>query len=131
MKFRWTFSMLHSPYGCMLGKPFRNANILQVLLSARRPRELMHVYLAKGALATTAIDGNTLTEAEARKRVDGIKDLPPSKAYLGVEIDNIINLTNTVLGECQRGEVPRVDVGLIKRFTNRELVLVYLPPIRK
>jgi len=31
-------------------------------------KELMKVYLAKGALATTAIEGNTLTEHEVRQR---------------------------------------------------------------
>lgn len=87
-----------------------------VALSPSAAQELMKVYLAKGALATTAIEGNTLSEAEARKRVDGIKDLPPSKAYLGVEIDNIIKASNAVLLECKRGETPVLDGALIKRF---------------
>jgi Fic family protein len=87
-----------------------------VALSPSAAAELMKVYLAKGALATTAIEGNTLSEAEARKRVEGIKDLPPSKAYLGVEIDNIVKVSNAVLGECQRGEVPKLDSELIKWF---------------
>ena len=38
-----------------------------VALSPTAASELMQVYLAKGALATTAIEGNTLTEAEARQ----------------------------------------------------------------
>ena len=47
------------------------------------------IYLAKGALATTAIEGNTLSEDEARARIDGELELPPSRQYLGQEIDNI------------------------------------------
>lgn len=52
--------------------------------------ELRAVYLAKGAHATTAIEGNTLTEDEARKRIAGELPLPPSLEYLGQEIDNVV-----------------------------------------
>jgi Fic family protein len=48
------------------------------------------VYLAKGVLATTAIEGNTLTESEVIKHLEGKLKLPPSKEYLAKEIDNII-----------------------------------------
>lgn len=51
---------------------FKCDHLAGVALNPDAARELMNVYLAKGALATTAIEGNTLTEAEARKRVDGI-----------------------------------------------------------
>ena len=103
---RFNLDLQHAPFTLWLlaGEAVSKCEHLAgVALSPPVARELMKVYLAKGALATTAIKGNTLTEAEARKRVDGIKDLPPSKAYLGVEIDNIIKLTNTVLSECQAG----------------------------
>ena len=52
--------------------------------------EAIHkLYLAKGALATTAIEGNTLSEEEVRARIEGALELPPSQEYLGLEIDNI------------------------------------------
>jgi Fic family protein len=50
---------------------------------------LHRLYLAKGALATTAIEGNTLTEKEVLQQLEGKLKLPRSKAYLGQEIDNI------------------------------------------
>lgn len=54
-------------------------------------RDLMHrVYLAKGAAATTAIEGNTLTEEEVRGLLDKTIELPPSKEYLAREVDNVI-----------------------------------------
>ena len=56
--------------------------------------ELLKVYLAKGAMATTAIEGNTLTEEEVRRRLEGKLELPPSKEYLGREIDNFIEAVN-------------------------------------
>jgi Fic family protein len=92
-----------------------------VALSPEAAADLMKVYLAKGALATTAIEGNTLTEAEAMKRVEGIKDLPPSKAYLGVEVDNIIKASNEVLVQCRRNEAPELTSELIKSFNSKVL----------
>jgi Fic family protein len=59
-------------------------------------RELYRVFLAKGVLATTAIEGNTLTEEEVLKRLDGQLQLPPSKQYLGQEVDNIIEACNLI-----------------------------------
>ena len=56
------------------------------------------LYLAKGALATTAIEGNTLTEKEVLQHLEGRLDLPPSKEYLAREIDNIVKACN-IIGE--------------------------------
>ena len=42
-------------------------------------KKLYSIFLAKGVLATTAIEGNTLTEAEVLKRIEGELKLPPSK----------------------------------------------------
>jgi Fic family protein len=53
-------------------------------------QDLSQVYLAKGALATTAIEGNTLSEDEVKRHLEGKLKLPPSKEYLGKEIDNIL-----------------------------------------
>jgi Fic family protein len=55
----------------------------------------MHsLYLAKGALATTAIEGNTLTEEEAIAHIEGNLKLPPSREYLAKELENIIKSCN-------------------------------------
>jgi Fic family protein len=99
-----------------------------VALGPDAATELMKVYLAKGAHATTAIEGNTLTEAEARKRIDGIKDLPPSKAYLGVEIDNIIKSSNEILRLCRSNEVPELRPELINKFNSEVLDGLSLDP---
>lgn len=65
-------------------------HILGVPLRPDTSQELHTIYLAKGVHATTAIEGNTLTEAEVEKRMQGKLDLPKSRAYLGIEIDNIV-----------------------------------------
>ncbi len=59
--------------------------------------EVHKVYLYKGALATTAIEGNTLSDEEARDYLDGKLELPPSKEYLGKEIDNIVAAFNRIM----------------------------------
>jgi Fic family protein len=60
------------------------------LLRPDAASELLRVYLVRGALATTAIEGNTLSEEQARKIADGELRLPPSQEYLGREIENIL-----------------------------------------
>ena len=68
---------------------------------------LHSLYLAKGALATTAIEGNTLSEEEVRERIDGTLKLPPSREYLGREIDNIVAVCNTLADELyERNRIP-------------------------
>lgn len=58
--------------------------------------KLHRVYLAKGALATTAIEGNTLSEEDALAQVEGKLKLPPSKEYLSRELENVIFATNVI-----------------------------------
>jgi len=58
---------------------------------------LHQLLLAKGVRATTAIEGNTLSEEEVRQRIEGRLRLPPSREYLGREVDNILGATNEIL----------------------------------
>lgn len=59
----------------------------------------MQVYLAKGFLATTAIEGNTLSEDEVRRILDHDLRLPPSRQYLQQEIENVLHAYNRVKEE--------------------------------
>ena len=59
-------------------------------------QEFHRLYLAKGAWATTAIEGNTLSEEQVRARIEGSLKLPPSQEYLGQEIDNIVAAVNEI-----------------------------------
>jgi Fic family protein len=89
-------------------------------------QRMLLVYLAKGALATTAIEGNTLTEKEVEKRIQGELELPPSKEYLGQEIDNIVDAYNLIGKRLLDSDFPdRLSVEQIKEY-NR-LVLRDLP----
>jgi Fic family protein len=58
--------------------------------------EVHQIFLAKGAGATTAIEGNTLTEEEVLRHIRGTLELPPSQAYLMQEVDNIVDACNAI-----------------------------------
>ena len=68
--------------------------------------EMLHqLYLAKGAAATTAIEGNTLSEAEVLKAVEGKLEVPPSKEYLKQEVENIIAVCNDITKKLADGSL--------------------------
>ncbi len=56
--------------------------------------ELHKIYLTKGILATTAIEGNTLSEEQVRLAVEGTLNLPKSQQYLHTEVQNILDVCN-------------------------------------
>lgn len=88
-------------------------------------RALHDIYLAKGVSGTTAIEGNTLSEEEVLARIKGELELPPSKEYLGKEIDNIIEACNQINESIFDGSSGAIEFEGILRFN--ELVLKGLP----
>lgn len=78
--------------------------------------ELHTIFLTKGVYATTSIEGNTLTEEEVRKRIEGELELAPSREYQGQEVDNIIAACNLVTSQLSRGEQIDLDVPTIDVF---------------
>jgi Fic family protein len=82
---------------------------------------LHQLYLAKGVLATTAIEGNTLTEAEVLDIVEGKADIPPSKEYLKTEIENILRACNDMLPEIQSGNIAPLTPDLICEYNRMVL----------
>ena len=73
-------------------------HIARVPLRPKTAEDLYTLYLAKGVLASTAIEGNTLSEEEVLKHLEGKLKLPPSRQYLTKEIDNIVEACNLILG---------------------------------
>jgi len=79
-------------------------------------RRLLLVSLTKGAQATTAIEGNTLSEEEIEQVVEG-KSLPPSKQYQEQEVRNILEAFNILLQEVAvQGYAERISADLLRRF---------------
>src|SRR5947207_5877512 len=67
----------------------KSEHLAGVPLHPKTARKLHDVYLAKGVLATTAIEGNTLSEEEVLQHLEGKLKLPKSREYLAQEITNI------------------------------------------
>lgn len=83
---------------------------------------LLHlVFLAKGIMATTAIEGNTLSEKEVEQRIKGDLQLPPSKEYLGREVDNVLRAANSILPDAVNGAQGALSTADIKNY-NREIL---------
>ncbi len=103
-------------------------HIAGVPLKPATAKRLHNLYLAKGALATTAIEGNTLSEEEALKRVEGKLTLPPSREYLGKEIDNIVGACNEILRAAMADGPVRLVPDAIKGFNRAALLGLAVAP---
>lgn len=78
--------------------------------------ELYRVFLAKGAFATTSIEGNTLSEEEVRLRLEGKLALPKSREYLGREVDNVIEACSEIFQDVVEGHPLELTPERIKHF---------------
>jgi Fic family protein len=102
--------------------------VANVMVSPEVGAKLHWLYLAKGVAATTAIEGNTLSEKEVRQRIKTRRPLPKSKEYLGKEIDNIVDACNLVAKEMiVDGLDCTITPGQIKRFNEMVLRGLGLP----
>lgn len=79
----------------------KSQHVERALLSPAVSQEMMTVYLARGVMATTAIEGNSLSEGEVRAILDGDLELPPSRQYLQREVENVISAYNKALDELE------------------------------
>lgn len=100
-------------------------HIAGALLEPKTALQMQLLYLAKGARATTAIEGNTLSEEQVQAHIAGELELPESKEYLGQEIDNVVDACNMIADSHFQGEGVALCVDEIKEFDR--LVLKDLP----
>ncbi len=115
----FSIDLRHAPYTLWmnLGEAASKCeHIAGVPLRPDVAQRLHEVYLAKGAQATTAIEGNTLTEEEVRQHIRGKLTLPPSKEYLKQEVDNIITACNAIGENLIRGGNATITVDLIRKM---------------
>jgi Fic family protein len=91
-------------------------SISNIPLKPEYRRRLLEVSLIKGAQATTAIEGNTLSEEEIVKIQEGWK-LPESREYQEIEVRNVLEAFNTLLNEIVfQHEEKMLTPEVIKRF---------------
>jgi Fic family protein len=100
-------------------------HIAGVPIQPESEQELLHVFLAKGVQATTAIEGNTLSEEQVRQHLQGTLKLPPSQQYLQQEIDNILSAFNRIMDEGLKPGDLQLSSIRIKAFN--QLILKDLP----
>ncbi len=96
-------------------------HVARVPLRPGTARSLFQLFLAKGALATTAIEGNTLSEDEVLQHIEGKLKLPPSRQYLSKEIDNIIKACGGIIEAITSENKPSLNVELVKAMNQQVL----------
>jgi Fic family protein len=72
-------------------------------------------------LATTAIEGNTLTEEQVLRHLEGKLQLPPSQDYLKQEVDNIIAGCSQISDSIQQGQRLPISVERINQLNEQVL----------
>ena len=103
-------------------------HVASAMVPPQVAQDLYYLYLAKGVRATTAIEGNTLSEQQVRERIVHKKPLPKSQEYQGKEVDNIVDACNviaeTLLQSDDKSDIRLTPEGIC-RFN--EMVLRDLP----
>ena len=94
----------------------KSAHLARTLLHPHRSEELMQVFLAKGVLATTAIEGNTLSEDQVRGVIENRTQLPPSQQYLAQEVHNVVSAYNEVVAAVLQAPQAKLTPELFKRW---------------
>jgi Fic family protein len=82
--------------------------------------QLHTLYLAKGVHATTAIEGNTLSEDQVHEIVQGKLELPPSQEYLQRETENIAGACSEISQRVADGEFT-LTLALLKELNFKVL----------
>ena len=122
--------LIHAPPGIwmVLGEiKAKCEHLTGIPLTRQTAEELYKVYLARGVLGTTAIEGNTLSEEDVRAHIEGRLKLPESKEYLKQEIDNILAGKNSILSRRRKNKLLPWSIDEICRLNKVVLKDLKLP----
>lgn len=87
------------------------------LLKPDVAEQMNQVYLAKGAQATTAIEGNQLSEAQVAEIVAGrAEPAPASQQYQRREVENILAAFNRIKDDLLAGDDSKLTIAGICQF---------------
>lgn len=90
--------------------------ITRTPISPAYRKKLYLVSLIKGAQATTAIEGNTLSEDEVEQIAEG-KSMPESKRYMEQEVSNVLDALQAIRNEIIDDDRSEIITGeLLRRF---------------
>jgi len=122
LKFEADFSRAPQDLWVMLGEcQSKIEHLAGAHLRPGTARALHTLYLAKGVRATTAIEGNTLTEQQVLDYLDNKLKLQPSQQYLQQEIANITEACNRIGSQIAAGQSSLLSVDRIKDFNRAVL----------
>ena len=85
-------------------------------------RNFYEVAMVRGAHATTAIEGNTLTEEQVAGILRGTFRAPPSREYQEREVKNALDALNAISARITRGDRPTITRELICEFNRQVLI---------
>lgn len=123
IKFRVDLSRPAPEFWILLGEARSKVEHLSLALLKPAVRdEMLRVYLTKGAQATTAIEGNTLSEEEVAAIVAGRAATPqPSQEYLYREVENVLAAFNRIKDDLLAGGSAELTSASVREF-NREVL---------
>ena len=96
-------------------------HIAEIPLAPESAAQMHRLYLMKGAVATTAIEGNTLSEEEAEQIIEGRLTLPPSQQYLADELNNIVDAVNDLTRSIEESGPQPITVEMLKSMNRAVL----------
>jgi len=112
---------MSASFWMLLGEARSKCNHLARMPLPKAYADQLHtVSLAKGAHATTAIEGNTLSEDTVRAIVEH-QPVPASPEYQVREVENVLTAYNWVLEEIRAGHTPVLTPELIADFNRMVL----------
>lgn len=117
LSFRLDMRRASHHFWMLLGEARSKCDHLSAFPLTPETRKNLHqLTLIRGALATTAIEGNTLTENEIRDHLSGKNPLPESRRYQAQEVQNIITACDEVLSWVEVGAIRPIDTQLVRHF---------------
>ena len=115
--FRLDLTRAHPNLWTLLGQAVTFCRqVSQAALPPDIAKTFKTLYLSKGVRATTAIEGNTLTEEQVQAQIEGKLDLPPSQEYLQQEVANILRACGMIESAMDADNPPQLGVGLIREY---------------
>ena len=115
--FRLDLNQAHPNLWTLLGQAVTFCRqVSQAALPPDIAKTFKTLYLSKGVRATTAIEGNTLTEEQVQAQIEGNLDLPPSQEYLQQEVANILRACEVIESDIKEDKPLLLTVDLVREY---------------
>ncbi len=96
-------------------------HLVGIPLKPEFAQKLYNITLIKGAVATTAIEGNTLTEEQVQGIIEGTFSIPDSRRHQEQEVLNVVGALNDIQEMIVSGKDIVISEDLILEF-NRQIL---------